>query len=157
MSNKQARSGFTLVEILIVVVLLGILASVVMSQVGGTTASTRRAALSDQLHGLRTQIQMYTVQHERAPDLDGSNWDDLINQTADPKGHMRGPYLHRIPQNILNRFSNIAVVASDPRFGDPVVGDQIGFVYNVNNGFIWGTNSTGTRVFNESDLDDPNN
>ncbi|MGE5612223.1 MAG: type II secretion system protein [Bacillota bacterium] len=157
MLKRQSRSGFTLVEILIVVVLLGILASVVMSQVGGTTITTRKAALSDQLHGLRTQIQMYTVQHETTPNISGSNWDDLLNQTHDPKGNLRGPYLHSIPQNTLNTFSNIAVVATDPKFGDPVVGDKIGYIYNVNNGFIWGTNSTGTKVFNEAEPDDPNN
>jgi prepilin-type N-terminal cleavage/methylation domain-containing protein len=157
MLKRESRSGFTLVEILIVVVLLGILGSIVLAQFGGTTLTTRKAALSDQLHGLRTQIQMYAVQHETTPTLNGANWDDMINQTADLKGQPRGPYLHAIPQNILNKFSNVAVVGTDPKFGDPVDGANIGFVYNSNNGFIWGTNSTGTKVYNEADPDDPNN
>ena len=51
----------------------------------------------------------------------------------------------------------VAVVAADPAWGDPVVGANIGFVYNSSNGFIYGTSALGDKVYNESNALDPLN
>ena len=56
-----------------------------------------------------------------------------------------------------NDFTDILVVAADPKFGDDVSGTNIGFVYNPNNGFIWGTNRAGNKIYNEAEPEDPNN
>jgi prepilin-type N-terminal cleavage/methylation domain-containing protein len=153
-TNKR---GFTLIEILIVVIILGVLASLVVPLFAEVSNDARRAALSDQLHGIRVQIQLFTLQHgDTPPNLNGANWDDLVTQTF-YRGEPRGPYLPSIPRNTLNQFSNVAVVNADPAFGDPVAGANIGFVYNPNTGVIWATNTAGNRVYNEANPRDPNN
>jgi len=158
MLHRKCSRGFTLVEILIVVVLLGVLASVVIACFNPASTDARRAALSQQLGTLRGQIQLYALQHtEQMPNLTGTDWDPLVAQTTDIAGTVRGPYLPSIPRNPLNEFSGIAVVAADPSFGDAVAGESIGFIYNFNNGFIWGTNKAGDRVYNEGFPQDPNN
>lgn len=157
MLRKHNKHGFTLVEILIVVILLGILASVVLAMFRPATTDARQAALSENLGTLRAQIQLYTLQHDdTSPDL-STTWDPLIAQTTDRGGNARGPYLPSIPRNPLNNNTGIAVVATDPAFGDAVSQAGAGYVYNPNNGFIWGTNTAGDKVYNEGNPQDPNN
>ena len=158
MVRKNPQRGFTLVEVLIVVTLLGILASVVIATFKPATQDARKASLSETLGTLRAQIQLYTLQHDdQTPDLNGVNWDPLVTQTVDASGAQRGPYLPSVPRNSLNNNFAISVVAADPAFGSPVADAGIGFVYNPNNGFIWATNTAGNKIYNEGDPQDPNN
>src|SRR5438270_867502 len=66
--KRHARGGFTLVEILIVVVILGILASIVVPKMSGAAMAARENMLRDDLRFLRSQIALYRAQHhDRAP------------------------------------------------------------------------------------------
>jgi len=60
---RRHRRGFTLVEILIVVVILGILASIVIPQFSNATETARQNTLKDELRYLRTQFVVYGAQH----------------------------------------------------------------------------------------------
>jgi general secretion pathway protein G len=88
--NKHPRA-FTLVEILIVVVILGILASIVVPQFASATGDSQKAAMSDQVAKLRRVIGMYYVRNGNAlPTItagDGT-WGELIAPGA---GYMRMP------------------------------------------------------------------
>lgn len=155
MANRNRRA-FTLVEILIVVIILGILAAIVIPQFANASADARKATLLRQLHTIRSQIQMYIVDYEGAvPDLTGG-W-AAMTQPATHNGKTCGPYLQSPPRNSVNRFTGVAIVTSDANFGDAVTAAEVGFVYNSNNGLIWATNKTGNRVYNEADLNDSNN
>jgi hypothetical protein len=59
--------------------------------------------------------------------------------------------------NPLNGFSNVAVVNTDPTWGDAVAGANVGYVYNTANGFMYGTSAMGDKVYNESNPLDPAN
>jgi len=156
--QNSKNQAFTLVEILIVVVILGILAVIIVPRFANASKDAKRAALSSQLNQVRAQIQLFTIEHgdQRPANLNGNNWTDLINPSV-YNGTNRGPYLPSIPVNPLNGFTSIAVVVADPAWGDPVVGANIGFVYNSSNGFMYGTSSVGDKVFNESNPNDPAN
>ncbi len=56
---STTRRGFTLVEILIVVVILGILAALVVPQFASASGQAVKAALSRQLQEIDTQIEIY--------------------------------------------------------------------------------------------------
>ena len=62
MRNRLQR-GFTLVELLIVVIILAILAAIVIPQFSSATTDTREAALDSNLGGLRNAIELYKAQH----------------------------------------------------------------------------------------------
>jgi len=156
--TNRKNQAFTLVEILIVVVILGILAAIIIPRFANASKDARRAALASQLNAVRAQIQLYTIEHgdNRPPNLAGNNWTDLTTQTV-YNGINRGPYLPSVPVNPVNGFTTITVVVADPSWGDAVVGANIGFVYNSSNGFMYGTSALGDKVFNESNPNDPAN
>jgi prepilin-type N-terminal cleavage/methylation domain-containing protein len=53
------KAGFTLVELLIVIVILGILAAVVIARFGGATRETREASLKGNLKTIRSSLEAY--------------------------------------------------------------------------------------------------
>ncbi|MEI7835264.1 MAG: type II secretion system protein [Planctomycetota bacterium] len=108
---RSQTAGFTMVEILIVVVILGILAMVVIPRYGTATTEAREAALTGDLQSLQRQIDRYKVEHTgRGPELGSSGVVDSANfalrltkqtdiaGTLDVKGRY-GPYVPEMPDN----------------------------------------------------------
>ncbi|MDO8208470.1 MAG: type II secretion system protein [Gallionella sp.] len=62
-SVKLMQRGFTLVELLIVVIILAILAAIVIPQFSGATVDAQESALNSNLNGLRSAIELYKTQH----------------------------------------------------------------------------------------------
>jgi len=144
--NYSRKSAFTLVEILIVVIILGILAAIVIPQFTSASTEARENSLKSQLQTLRSQIELFKLQHGDAlPDL-VTNWNPMLNVTAFG-GNNYGPYLQAAPINPLN---NSAVVINGTTATTPAATD--GFVYDyaagAGTGRIWGVN--GTAIFVEN-------
>src|SRR5207247_513740 len=64
MSQTRRKDGFTLVEVLIVVVIMGILAAIIVPQFGKPTEDAALAATMAHLSTLRAQIDLYKNQHD---------------------------------------------------------------------------------------------
>src|SRR5438067_6245171 len=62
--RTRARRGFTLVEILIVVIILGILAAIVIPQFTNASQDARKNSLTSQLQTIRSQVELYKLQHQ---------------------------------------------------------------------------------------------
>src|SRR5581483_11229244 len=60
---RKVRKGFTLVEILIVVIILGFLAAIVIPQFTNASSDARKSNMASQLQTLKSQIQLYKLQH----------------------------------------------------------------------------------------------
>lgn len=99
--------AFTLVEILIVVVILGILAAIVIPQFSTAAESSKESALKQDVFRFREQIELYKHQHNgNAPSL--ANFIDQMTMATDKDGNTAavgtagypfGPYLPGIPRN----------------------------------------------------------
>lgn len=111
METKRNR-GFTLVEILIVVVILGILAAIVIPQFTDAATEASNANLVTNLQTLRSQIALYRIQHVDA-DPDTSS---LANFDAD----MVPDYMQSIP---LNPLSAPAALSLSTGAGDAAAND----------------------------------
>ncbi|HRK30427.1 MAG TPA: prepilin-type N-terminal cleavage/methylation domain-containing protein [Tepidisphaeraceae bacterium] len=130
MQRKLDRSAFTLVEVLIVVVILGILAAIVIPQFSNASATARENTLRDEMRYLRTQIAVYRAQHNDyspgyAPGSGSgvateANFELQMTTYTDEQGNANptgsavfkyGPYLSRMPKNPLNTFSTFTIIA----------------------------------------------
>jgi general secretion pathway protein G len=95
--------AFTLVEILIVVVILGILAAVVVPQFSSATQEARQGNLKTQLQILNSQIAIYAARSGNAyPDFAADGWGSQANIST----MIGGSYLKAPPVNPAWTTSN---------------------------------------------------
>lgn len=64
---KNIQKGFTLVELLIVVIILAILAAIVVPQFASTTDDAKVSSLDSNLTAVRSAIDLYYQQHGKYP------------------------------------------------------------------------------------------
>lgn len=145
------KTGFTLVEILIVVIILGILAAIVIPQFTEASNDARTSALSSDLQTLRSQIELYKVQHnERTPDLNElgaantANFVTRLTGRTDQDGKVNaasgayGPYLQKFPSNsFISTGANVVVFGTTP-----AVTADTGWYYDTGTNQIYACDST---------------
>jgi general secretion pathway protein G len=84
MKRTRKISGFTLIEILIVVIILGILAAIVIPQFTNASTEAMESSLASQLQTLRSQIGLYKLQHSDTPPAAATSagfWTAMSTQT----------------------------------------------------------------------------
>lgn len=121
MKMRMRDQGFTLVEILIVVVILGILAAIVIPQFTQASTEARESSLVSNLQTIRSQIELYKIQHLDNPPTDATTFvlqmTDLSNNAGvlagAPGVGVFGPYLQKVPTNPFNNDAGIAGGATD--------------------------------------------
>ena len=142
------RGGFTLIEILIVVIILGILAAIVYPELTSASRQAREGVLKDDLRFMREQIMRYRIQHDDVTPgyppgnpAGAPNEADFIAQMTrytDLRGNTGaaysdvfrfGPYLTRIPDNPLTGKATILIVANGAAIPAPDSSAAHGWMY----------------------------
>ncbi len=141
------KKAFTLVEILIVVLILGILAAIVLPKFSNASEIARASMMADDLRVVRVQLTVFKAQHYSIspgyPNCDPTaapTEADFINHmtmasnvsgaTAAPgtPGFDYGPYLRDVPENPINGKTTVQIIGNAEAF--PVAGDNShGWVY----------------------------
>ena len=120
----RIEKGFTLVEILIVVVILGILAAIVIPQFTGASTEAKESSLMSDLQAVRSQVQMYKIQrNDNLPGTDSSGDFVTAMTTATDQdgvaGGRFGPYMQKIPPNPFSTADvTTNLVDTDGTLGD---------------------------------------
>src|SRR6185436_9812254 len=117
--RHNRKSGFTLVEILIVVIILGILAAIVIPQFTNASQDARKSSLVSQLQTVRSQLELYKLQHrDKYPTSTGLaagtwDWTLMTTKTDDTgaAGGTLGPYLQAAPRNSISTLADPTTVA----------------------------------------------
>ena len=112
----KTRKGFTLVEILLVVLILGVLAAMVIPQFSGATTEAKLSSLRSSLQRVRGQIVYYKFQHNDLPPASGgetgADFVRRLTTQTDANGDAGsdfGPYLQAIPKNVLNDLDSVRI------------------------------------------------
>lgn len=148
MNNK----AFSLVELIIVVTILGILAAMVVPTFQGHITQARETAAKDNLKVMRTQIEVYKMQHQGVPPgyISGSGAPTSllalqftattkvtgeVSTSTIPSGeYVNGPYIKKIPENPFNKLATISYVADGTAFATAVDGTSSGWLYKKETG-----------------------
>ncbi len=139
-ANGGERRGFTLVEILVVVVILGILAAIVIPQFSQASSEANLNTLLGNLQTVRSQIQLYKVQHNDllpgqavigGPVVEA----DFVNDMVTNNGTY-GPYIRRIPDNlyVANAANRNSVKCVNVLGASPAGDEGTGWWFNAANG-----------------------
>jgi len=133
--------AFTLVEILVVVIILGILAAIVIPQFSTASDEARESAVRSNLRSIRNQLQVYRVAHlNNYPDAAEFVRQMTTRTDADgAAGGTLGPYLQKIPTNAFNDKSSIGVEAGVTGLGD----NSHGWHYDTTTGNFYADDSVG--------------
>lgn len=95
--SAQLRSAFTLIELLLVLVILGILAAIVIPKFTGRTEQAKVTAAVTQISSFSTSLNTFELDNGGFPK--GKNGlNDLVQRPRD-MANWHGPYLDRIPQD----------------------------------------------------------
>ncbi len=121
------HTGFTLVEILIVVIILGILAAIVVPQFTEASTDAKISALASDLQTVRSQLQLYKLQHDDSYPSDIVTQLTTMTKEDGSAGGTLGPYLTSFPSN---PFTDSATVDVDGTQGD----DSHAWYFNTTTG-----------------------
>ena len=137
---RQCVRAFTLVEILIVVIILGILAAIVIPQFANASSDARTNNLRTTLSLVRNQIEIFKGQHYDTPPQLAGMWNLMLSATdtnetavATPTGTRWGPYLQAAPINPLNNMTSVTSGATDTAAGWYYQPAGIGFTFMARN------------------------
>lgn len=97
---QNLRSAFTLIELLLVLVILGILAAIVVPKFAGRTEQARVTAAHTQISAFSTALDAFEVDNGYYPK--GKNGlQDLVQKPRDAQ-NWHGPYVKDIPNDPWN-------------------------------------------------------
>jgi general secretion pathway protein G len=124
----KGNRGFTLIELMIVMALIVILASIGLVQYGNSVTRAKEATLSEDLFRMRDAIDQYYADKNKYP--------ESLETLVDEK------YLRSVPADpFTNSAETWQTTPSDPEPGNPTAEPGI---YNVHSGFE-GTALNGTK------------
>lgn len=143
LSRARRRPGFTLIEVLIVVVIMAVLAAMIVPRFIDSAEDSKDSVLRFNLHSLRTQIQLYKIHHQGlTPALRTRQLPQLTAATnaagdiglAGPS-FPYGPYIvTAMPDNPYNGFNTVAPATSVPPTAEV---SNAGWQYDETSGQIW--------------------
>ena len=96
---RLAEQGFTLLELMIVMVVIGLLAAIAIPSYTNNIRNAKEAVLKEDLHTMRTAIDSYTVDKQKAPET----LDDLV----------QAGYLKTMPVDPFTKRSDTWVPVQD--------------------------------------------
>ena len=97
--NKGAFKGFTLVEVMVVVVILAVLAALIVPRVVGRTDEARVVAAKQDIAAIMQSLKLYRIDNSRYPTTD-QGLEALVNRpSTGPQPTNWKSYLDKLPKD----------------------------------------------------------
>lgn len=152
MRNKRSQRGFTLIELMIVVAIIGILAAVAIPKFAEMLRKSKEGATKGSLTNLRSALTIYISDNEGITPMTYSVTTDYTETTL--VGVMTPKYMEAIPTAKLGTYHQdsavIKCVPTDDRTNSTgtQTDDSMGWVYTSSSGGAWWVNCTHTDTKN---------
>ncbi|MDR2250885.1 type II secretion system major pseudopilin GspG [Acinetobacter sp.] len=92
-ARMKRASGFTLIEVMVVIVILGVLAALIVPNVMGRSEKAKIDTTQITLKGVAGALDQYKLDNGHFPTMQEGGLDALINQPATAKNWMPGGYV----------------------------------------------------------------
>ena len=157
------QKGFTLVEILIVVIILAVLAAIVVPQFSSSTEDAKLSVLKNDLSTMRSAVEIYYHQHNSTyPGNKNSNYNghatkkewfvDQLTLYTNVKGeavsikdaeHKYGPYLKKgIPVNPFDNSNNVTIDIVKDDLAEATADGAGGWIFFTKTGQLFANDGT---------------
>ncbi len=98
MLPNGSQQGFTLIEVMIVVAILGVLATLVVVSVGGQDDKARQAAVKSDLQAISQALDLFKLDNFRYPTTD-QGLEALVDKPDNARNWPDGGYLKKSPND----------------------------------------------------------
>ncbi len=117
-ASRSRRAGFTLVEMMVVIVIIGILAAVVAGRVMFSGDKAKAGATKAQIENVSQAVDVFKLDLNRYP----TRLDELMNMPSDvdPKKWQPGGYLKKYPKDGWDREFNYRVPGTRDKPSDVI-------------------------------------
>ncbi|GAB2687893.1 type II secretion system major pseudopilin GspG [Aliiglaciecola aliphaticivorans] len=99
--NNPRQSGFTLIEVMVVLLIIGIMAGLVAPQILGNQEEAQRKAAAIDIQSLESALTRYKLSNNRFPTTE-QGLEALVSEpTIDPipRNYPTGGYINRLPND----------------------------------------------------------
>ncbi len=99
--NKKPQSGFTLIEIMVVLVIIGVMAALIVPRVLGRADDARKVAAKSDITAIMSALKLYNLDSMRYP-TNQQGLEALVNKPTVapiPKNYKQGGYLEKLPSD----------------------------------------------------------
>lgn len=110
----RSRRGFSLVEIMVVVVIIGLLAGAVTLKVGGYLGTAKQSRVKSDLATIKKAVESYYMTHMTYPSVDQGIDVLPIDNKADPWGNK---YIYNRPASRSDAPFEVYTLGEDGRQG----------------------------------------
>ena len=97
--HKSGENGFTLVELMVVMLIIGVLAAIAIPNFVASIKNAKEAVLKEDLHVMRNAIDSYTMDKQKGP----QSMEDLV----------QAGYMREIPKDPMTHSNETWVTTTD--------------------------------------------
>lgn len=120
-ASRPSEQGFTLIELIIVMTIIALLAAIAIPSYTNNIRNAKEAVLKEDLHTMRTAIDSYTVDKQKAP----QSLDDLV-QAGYLKAMPKDPFTERSDTWVPDESSDLSTTdQTDSGIDDVHSGSQL--------------------------------